>query len=187
MFKCVPGPGGDRELCYIASMYADSDIIPGCIVRPGSFGGLMALYESNFIKLDRLVGEFISLDGSYRSTPDLDCDAHLTVEAESRYTSRLFLTYRIEEKDRSRITPGLALKVYSDARLAEVRQWFDIERNDVLRRLRDKPNSEIDRRWACNMLLSKWLDYLIDMDHEFVRDTVGPVPVEMSVRDHVFA
>ena len=35
-------------------MLADSYIVPECIARPGSFGGLMTLYEANYIKLTQL-------------------------------------------------------------------------------------------------------------------------------------
>ena len=32
-------------------MLADSYIVPECFVRPGTLGGLISLYEGNFIKL----------------------------------------------------------------------------------------------------------------------------------------
>ena len=168
-------------------MYADSDIVPNCIVRPGSFGGLMALYEANYLKLDWLVGDVTNLRGSYRSTSKHDCDAFLTVEDRSRYTSSLFLTYQIETEGDTVVTPGLELKAYEDARLVEVMRWYDIEENDVLMRLRGERGRELDRRWACNVLLGKWLDYLIDMEHVFASDSRQSAHAGHPVSRHVFA
>ena len=34
-------------------MLVDSLIVPECIYRPGSFTGLMTIYESNYIKLQQ--------------------------------------------------------------------------------------------------------------------------------------
>ena len=35
-------------------MVVDSLLVPQCIYRPGTFTGLMTLYESNYIKLQQL-------------------------------------------------------------------------------------------------------------------------------------
>jgi uncharacterized protein YqiB (DUF1249 family) len=168
-------------------MRADSYIVPQCTVLPGSFGALMALYEANYLKLDALIPGICGLRGSYLSSARRDCDAYLTVEERSRYTAQLFLTYRIDDDSGSMCTPGLTLRVYSDARVAEVLCWHDIERHAVLRRLGASGNREIDRRWTANMLLSKWLDYLVDMGHVFAKASVSQMPVERSMSGRVFA
>jgi len=35
-------------------MLVDSLLVPQCVYRPGTFTGLMTLYESNYIKLHQL-------------------------------------------------------------------------------------------------------------------------------------
>ena len=35
-------------------MLVDSLLVPQCVYRPGTFTGLMTLYESNYIKLNQL-------------------------------------------------------------------------------------------------------------------------------------
>src|SRR5690554_1314121 len=75
----------------------DSLIVPQCVFRPGSFTGLMTLYESNFIKLASLIeplaaqrpGQF---DCAVSVTPN-DCDLHLRPVSFERYTTTIKLTY----------------------------------------------------------------------------------------------
>ena len=40
------------------SQLVDSLIVPECVYRPGSFTGLMTVYESNYIKLRQLTTDF---------------------------------------------------------------------------------------------------------------------------------
>ena len=65
-------------------MFADSYILPQCIVQPGSFGALMALYEANYIKLDALVGEIGAVGECRLSTCAEDMDLFLWVESRTR-------------------------------------------------------------------------------------------------------
>ncbi len=60
-------------------MMLDSQLVPQTIVKPGSFVGLMALYESNYLRLLRLLPELEQLDGCFRSRVAGDCDLHLEV------------------------------------------------------------------------------------------------------------
>jgi hypothetical protein len=148
-------------------MFSDSYIVPECLVRPGSFGGLMALYESNFIKLSHLIGT-PNLDcETYISTSTKDCALHLGIDACSRYTREFRLTYLFEDPDGLVAEPDLLVKVYLDARMTDVMGWADWQRHTVLAGLAQRFSRELDRRWSCNMMLSKWLDYLLDMNHGF--------------------
>ncbi len=143
----------------------DSDIVPMCVIRPGGFGALMALYEGNFIKLSRLVPELAERSGSYLSRPDYDCDLQLKVEEMSRYTRVVRLSYLFYEPSGVVADPDLDLRVYLDARLVEVKGWAVGSRHRVLHRLAGQAGRALDRRWAQNMVLSKWLDYLLDNGH----------------------
>jgi uncharacterized protein YqiB (DUF1249 family) len=59
----------------------------------------------------------------------------------------------------------MVVRVFLDARLAEVVGWADAYRHPHLVELYARYTSELDRRWARNIVLSKWLDYLLDMGH----------------------
>jgi len=147
-------------------MLTDSDIVPQCLVRPASFGALMALYEGNFIKLSRLVPRLERRCGAYLSSPGRDCNLQLRIEEQSRYTRIIRLSYLFREPSGVVADPDLRLRVYLDARMAEVRSWAGQPRHAVLRDLNRQFHRELDRRWSGNMILSKWLDYLLDMGHE---------------------
>jgi len=151
-------------------MLADSYIVPECTAGPGSFGGLMALYESNFIRLVTLVGEPAALPDITVSESPLDLPLHLSVEQSSKYTRLLRLTYLFEGQEGAVADPDLLVRVYLDARVAEVRGWAPAHRHGKLRELQRAYARELDRRWSRNMMLSKWLEYLLDMRHRFAAD-----------------
>ena len=155
-------------------MLTDSYIVPRCAAMPGSFGGLMALYESNFIKLSSLLGEPASLLSNAASTADDDLPLYLTVGDASRYTRVLHLTYRFDEQGQTIADPDLCVRVYLDARMAEVRSWARHHHHGMLLQLRREFGRELDRRWSRNMMFSKWLDYLLDRGHRFSPASVRP-------------
>lgn len=166
-----PVASGKKRLCYSPIMWADSDIVPECIVRPGSLGGLISLYEGNFIKLAALLGDPTVPDGRFVSQSPRDGDLHLSIEEGSRYTRLLRLTYWFDEPPGDRVAdPDLVLRLYLDARVAEVVGWAQFHRHAELAGIARCFATEIDRRWARNMMLGKWLDYLLDNGHRFGRD-----------------
>jgi uncharacterized protein YqiB (DUF1249 family) len=156
------------SLCYIASVYADSYILPECIVRPGSFGGLMVLYEANFIKLNQLIANLGERAGYCVSRAPGDCDLYLSFEERSRYTCQLRLTYMFSGQDGERVPePDLVAKVYRDARMVEVRSWVYTQHHEKLRELGAIYTRPLDLCWTRNIMLSKWLDYLLERGHAF--------------------
>lgn len=156
------------SLCYIGNVYADSYILPECIVRPGSFGGLMVLYEANFIKLSQLIGNLGERTGSCVSRAPGDCDLYLRFEERSRYTCQLRLTYMFTGQDDERVAePDLVAKVYRDARMVEVRSWVYTQHHEKLRELGAIYMRPLDLCWTRNIMLSKWLDYLLERGHAF--------------------
>ncbi len=152
-------------------MISDSYIVPECVIGRGSFGGLMALYESNFIKFGQLVGRLgVGCDGTadhYFSKVPADCDLFLSVESRARYTRGLRLTYRFADTDHTIADPDLRIRVYLDARMTEVAGWAPHHQHSVLRGLAQGFTRELDKRWSRNMMLSKWLDYLTEKGHSF--------------------
>jgi uncharacterized protein len=159
------------------SMLIDSFIVPECVYRPGSFTGLMTLYESNFIKLAGLIEPLAvqrpkRLAAAVSVTPH-DCDLHLRPVSTERYTTTIKLTYWFESEEGEAIAdPDLMVRVYHDARLAEAVRGVDTHQHHKLQELaaQDSPgvhSLELDRRWRNNIMLNKWLDYLLDMGHKF--------------------
>ena len=146
-------------------MLLDSRLVPETIVRPNSFAGLMSLYESNYLRLLYLLPELERLDGCYRSTVAGDCDLHVEVLERCRYTVTLSLTYYFDTDGGRVADPDLKVRAYLDGRLAEALSLGGDYRHSELRRLMQKHREELDTRWRRNMILNKWLDYLLEQGH----------------------
>jgi len=146
-------------------MLLDSHLVPETIVKPNTFVGLMALYESNYLRLLRLIPDIDRLDGCFRSRVAGDCDLFVEVIETSRYTVTLSLTYRLATDDGLFVDPDMTVRVYLDGQQAEVLAIGEQQRHAALQRLVIEHREELDRRWRCNIVLNKWLEYLSDQGH----------------------
>ena len=151
--------------CYISGMFLDSYLVPETAAKPRSFVGLMAVYESNYLRLLRLIPEIARLDGCFRSRVAGDCDLHVEILERCRYTVTLSLTYHFETDDGLLIDPDMTVRAYLDGRLAEVMAIGTTHRHVTLRKLVKEHGRELSRRWRRNMVLNKWLDYLSEQGH----------------------
>jgi len=146
-------------------MLLDSQLVPQAIVRPNSFVGLMALYESNYLRLLRLIPEIDRLDGCFRSRVAGECDLYVEIIETSRYTVTLSLTYHLATAAGMLLDPDMTVRMYLDGQQAEVLAIGERQRHAALRRLVFEHREELDRRWRCNTVLNKWLEYLSDQGH----------------------
>ena len=101
-------------------MLLDSELVPQTVVRPNSFVGLMALYESNYLRLLRLIPAIDRIDGCFQSRVAGDCDLFVEVIENSRYTVTLSLTYRLATDEGLLADPDMTVRVYLDGKQAEV-------------------------------------------------------------------
>jgi uncharacterized protein YqiB (DUF1249 family) len=152
-------------LCYIQAMLLDAHIVPQTIVKPKSFVGLMALYESNYLRLLHLIPELERLDGCFRSRVAGDCELHVDILERCRYTVTLSLTYLFETDEGKVADPDMTVRAYLDGQLAEAMSLSGHHRHATLRRLAKEHKAELDARWKRNIVLNKWLDYLTDHGH----------------------
>jgi len=146
-------------------MLQDHELVPETIVRPKSFVGLMALYESNYLRLLQLIPELHRLDGYYQSTIASDCALHLEILDRSRYTITLSLSYFFYDGDVRVADPDMKIRVYLDGQLTEAMEFSGDHRHAELRRLSRAHRNELDIRWRRNIVLNKWLDYLMEQGH----------------------
>jgi uncharacterized protein YqiB (DUF1249 family) len=151
-------------------MLQEHQLVPEAIVRPKSFVGLMALYESNYLRLLQLIPELHRLDGYYRSTVAGDCALHLEILERSRYTITLSLSYFFYDGEERIADPDMKIRVYLDGQLTEAMGFSGMglaegHRHAELRRLSRAHRHELDSRWRRNIVLNKWLDYLMDQGH----------------------
>ena len=140
-------------------------LVPETEVRPRSFVGLMALYESNYLRLLQLVPELERLDGCFRSRVAGDCELFVEILERCRYTITMSLTYHFETDDGRLADPDIKVRAYLDGRLAEAMSVVNDHRHAELRRLIKKSRHELNARWRRNVILNKWLEYLSDQGH----------------------
>jgi uncharacterized protein len=139
--------------------------------RPGSFVGLMVLYESNYIRLRQLItapwAAFQVGAPPRCSTPREDCPLYLSVDERGPYTLTFTLTYRFAVEGLApdgvdeRPEPDLQVRVYQDARLAEALRcgaWPGGHNGSA---------AKVGERWRRNIMLNKWLDYCLERGHRF--------------------
>jgi uncharacterized protein YqiB (DUF1249 family) len=152
--------------------------------RPRSFVALMALYESNYLRLGWLAGALTSLSGTHRSSARNDCDLLLSVTERTAYTTTLNLTYRFDEPGEksgaaaSLDYPDMGIRIYHDARLVEAQEWAQSNHkahpDGLFQALRRHAERELDQRWARNVMLNKWLEYCLERGHRFSPATLIP-------------
>jgi hypothetical protein len=147
-------------------MLVDSLLVPECVYRPGTFTGLMTLYESNYIKLHQLAASLDWPADAFTSSSPRDHDLHAEILRREPYTTTLRLTYWFSDLRGAAVPdPDLVVRIYHDARLVEAVSSGETHRHEKLRELARSNSAELDRRWRLNMLLNKWLDYLFEVGH----------------------
>jgi uncharacterized protein YqiB (DUF1249 family) len=127
----------------------------------------MTIYESNYLKLQHLAEVDAATTTARVSHSPNDCELHLDVLRTERYTTTVRMTYWFLEAGGSVADPDLTIRVYHDARLAEALAARVAHRHRVLQDLDPAHAAELGRRWRVNMLLNKWLDYLLEVGHAF--------------------
>ncbi len=132
----------------------------------------MALYEENWRLLQALAPSLADLQGALSSRAGEDCELYLEVLESARYTMSLRLTYLFPVDDGVEADPDFLLRVYTDARQVEAVSCVNEHRHAVLQQLIAE-SSELDRRWRRNVILNKWLGYLLDAGHLITRLSHG--------------
>ena len=146
-------------------MILDHEIVPQSIAEPGSFVGLMTLYESNYIKLNYLFPKIrqYKTDKSIKSL--FGNDIHLGINKKTKYTMIISMTYSFQEIDIIEYEPNLTIKIYFDSRSAEVIGVGKLNKKSRLRDITYQNKNIINQLWRRNIILNKWLDYIIDCDY----------------------
>ena len=128
--------------------------------RPGTLSGLMNLFEANYRQLLQLI-------------PDLDFKPgqqlpfkHAVSKSgtDTRYTATLHLTYWLDNGQTA--DPDLTVRIYNDAALAETVDGVR-SRCAALRNIDPEQGGWNQRQYARNLMLSKWLEYLLENGHGF--------------------
>lgn len=132
-----------------------------------SFAGLMDVYECNYIGIRRLIPVMPGSEICLISKVPGGLDLYLEVVECFRYTTELSLTYHFFRNSITVAEPDLRVRVYHDARQAEVmsaqlRNWPNMQA------MVERENIGLYSRWHVNRFLNKWLHYCLRQGHRFV-------------------
>jgi uncharacterized protein YqiB (DUF1249 family) len=135
------------------------------LVEPRSFTGLMSLYETNHVRLRRLLGDPGRLPDELVTVSPHDLPLHVRVLERAPYTAVLHLTYWFPEPGALRADPDLTVRVYRDAKLVEACACTPRPHHRALSPYALEGRGAVEQRWIMNVMLGKWLDYLIGAGH----------------------
>lgn len=150
-------------------MFTEFAIPAHLVARPASFASLMELYECNYIEFRRLCPQ-PPRRLPQESVSRLAGGDPLTLRVLERqpYTTTLNLSQRISENGR---TPSLPLRIYHDARQAEVLMAGVHPAGLAIDRVFPPVRRGLDLCWQANLFLNEWLRYCLRQGHRF-----GPHP-----------
>ncbi|MBL8259120.1 MAG: DUF1249 domain-containing protein [Candidatus Competibacteraceae bacterium] len=137
---------------------------------PGTFPALMDLYECNYINIRRLIPVMPKKPAALVSQIPDGLALHFRLLERFRYTSEMHLTYWFDDGDTGFAEPDLRIRVYHDARMAEVLngQLRHLPAFDAESLHGQAPNGvSLYQRWKINRFLFKWLNYCLRQGHRF--------------------
>ncbi len=138
---------------------------------PNSFSGLMEMYEGNYIRLRKLLGDKGKIPEVAVSRVVNGMDVYLQVLEQTKYTSTIALTYYFSDvKEGFLAYPNLKIRIYYDALQAEVMSQAYKRRDPNFRSFNHDIDASLLKRWRMNRFLYKWLSYCDRQGHSFQID-----------------
>jgi len=133
---------------------------------PGTFASLMDLYERNYIGIRRLIPVMPPVNACWVSRVPNGLPLHLEINERFRYTTELSLTYHFFREGGVVVEPDLRIRVYHDARLAEV-MTAHLRSLPGFKTAEESTGAQLRYRWHVNRFLFKWLNYSLHQGHRF--------------------
>ncbi|MFA7593486.1 MAG: DUF1249 domain-containing protein [Thiohalobacteraceae bacterium] len=127
----------------------------------------MAIYECNYIRLRQLLPGLTAAAMGSVSRVEGALDLHLRVVERNRYTTTLHLTYLFKDELGLFPAPDIQVRIYHDARLAEVLSCGRLRSRREAARNCWRRDSSLDDKWRINRFLQKWLGYCLRQGHRF--------------------
>lgn len=141
---------------------------------PKSFAALMEMYETNYMQLRLLCGDLRVLPEVCVSQVAGGIPVRLSILENASHTTTLMLTYLFagESVNRKDSRPDMVIRVYHDARQAEVVSHRCRLSDGPIKYWRKDLDTMLLCRWRMNRFLYKWTNYLRRQGHHFVISTL---------------
>lgn len=133
--------------------------------RFSRFAWLMGLYGENYLRLTRMFQPQALAAGHYESLVEDGLPLAIEVLGQHPYTVELRLSYRLRDPLTGEPDPSAYVRVYRDARQAEVTHCYVGRRWQDVLGLRPSVRVMLGHRLQMNGFLNKWLEYLEGQGH----------------------
>jgi len=150
-------------------------------------GRLQDVQEEIFRQLQLLIPEQVTQFDSFRSQVEGSPLLRMDILERHRYTQFIRLTYAFESGTEPELAPDAHIRMYQDARLAEVTS-FDPDQGCRRTASPYYPHRQLfQKNWRQNLALDKWLGYLLLQGHsvetmKVASDCIhGKQPVKIAV------
>ena len=153
-------------------------MVPPPLPRYSRLSWLMGLYGENYQRISRLLRHSDLSPGAYVSQVSGGLDLLVEVLEVHAYTLELRLSYRILDPVTGEAEPSAYVRIYLDARQAEVTHCYVGRRWQDLLGLHPSTKVMFGHRLRMNSFLNKWLEYLASQGHG--PHTLGRMPFEAS-------
>ena len=136
----------------------------GLFLRP-KLKRLQDLQTEIFRQLQLLIPDQVAYYDSFQSRVSGSPLLRMDILERHPYTHFMRLTYEFEKNEHREIAPDAHIRIYNDARLAEVTSYNP---DQGFKRLAhpDYPTQPLfQRSWLQNQALDRWLNYLLHQGH----------------------
>lgn len=126
---------------------------------------LQQLQEEIYRQFQLLIPDTIAYYSAFESRIADSPPLRMEVLERHRYTIFLRLTYAFNPEEQAFYSPNAHLRLYNDARIAEVTS-FDWEQGTT--RLANPwypPRNLLQKQWRLNATMDKWLTYILNQGH----------------------
>ncbi|MEZ5462315.1 DUF1249 domain-containing protein [Dokdonella sp.] len=134
-------------------------------VLPSRFAWLMGMHGENYHRLDRLFAPQRLATGYYFSSVDDHLDVRLQVIEHHAYTIDIEMTYCIRDPESGGLVPSARIRMYRDARVAEVLHYHSDQRLERALGPLPPARTVFERRVRKSSFLNRWLEYLAEQGH----------------------
>ncbi len=134
-------------------------------------------------QLQLLIPDEAARDDRFRSEVSGSPVLRLDILERHPFTHFVRLTYDFENRERRRLAPDAHIRVYQDARLAEVTAFNSEQAFKRSAHPWYPSRPLLQRAWRENLALDKWLGYLLQQGHSFetMRVAAQGIPEETTV------
>jgi uncharacterized protein YqiB (DUF1249 family) len=126
---------------------------------------LQELQTEIFRQLQLLIPDQVAHYDSFQSRVPGSPLLRMDILERHPYTHFLRLTYQFEKGEKHEIAPDAHIRLYNDARLAEVTSFNPEQGFDRLAHPGYPQHHLFQRSWRQNRTLEKWLGYLLHQGH----------------------